>query len=92
MSAIVRPEDVDLTQLTTEFWHARGREITLETGGRATTMERRASLAPPPFVDDKRRWARAVDFFQRQRSCGRAQGEPFIVVTNIYRQLGGGFR
>lgn len=92
MPAIVRPEDVDLSGLQTEFWHKRGRHITLDTCSRATTVERRAALSPPPFVDSKRLWSKAVEVFQQLRGRGLAAGEPFIVVTNVYRQLGGGFR
>ncbi len=89
---IVQPTDVDLSRVEVEFAHLRKGRITYDAGGRSTTVDRRAALAKPPFVDSARLWARAVELFQLARARGEAKGEPFIVVTNFYRQLGGGFR
>lgn len=91
-ATIVRPTDVDLSQVELEFAHLRKGRITYDAGGRSTTVDRRAALAKPPFADSARLWAKAVEFFLAARGRGQAPGEPFIVVTNFYRQLGGGFR
>lgn len=89
---LVKPSDVDLSQVDLEFAHLRRRSITYDAGGRSTTVDRRAALAKPPFCDSAILWNRALEFFYAARGRGEAKGEPFIVVTNIYRQLGGGFR
>lgn len=54
--------------------------------------DRRTALDPPPFIDDKRLWARAVERFLAARRRGQLPGEPFLVVTALYRELGGDFR
>lgn len=94
---LVRPEDVDLTKVDLEFAHirrrrGRGTVIQYDAGARSTTVDARAALHKPPFVDDARLWDRAVESFFALRGRGQAPGEPFIVATNIYRQLGGQFR
>jgi len=94
---LVRPEDVDLSKVDLEFAHirrrrGRGTSITYDGGGRSTTVDARAALHKPPFVDDARLLDRAVAAFFELRGRGQAPGEPFIVVTNIYRQIGGQFR
>jgi hypothetical protein len=89
---LVKPSDVDLSAVDVEWAHVRGRRVTYEAGGRSTTVDRRAALAKPPFADSAKLWARAVELFMIARGRGEAKGEPFIVVTNIYRQIGGGFR
>jgi hypothetical protein len=68
---------VDLSQVKTEFVEVR---------------DRRQALAPPPFIQDRALWARAIEVFKRARSCGQLPGEPFVVLTNVYRSLGGDFR
>ncbi len=89
---IVKPTDVDLSRVEVEFAHLRRGSITYDAGGRSTTVDRRAALQKPPFADSAKLWTKAVEFFYAARARGGAKGEPFIVVTNIYRQLGGGFR
>ncbi len=91
-AAIVLPTDVDLSKVEVEFAHLKRGRLTYEAGGRSTTIDRRAALEPPPFVDSKRLWSKAVEIFTQSRARGLAKGEPFIVVTNFYRQIGGGFR
>ena len=90
--ALVKPSDVDLSAVDVEFAHLRRGSITLDAGGRSTTVDRRAALAKPPFVDSGRLWARAVELFYAARARGQAKGEAFLVVTDIYRKIGGGFR
>jgi hypothetical protein len=75
-----------------EFAHLRKRAITYDAGGRSTTVDRRAALQKPPFADSAVLWAKAVELFYAARARGEGKGEPFIVVTNMYRQIGGGFR
>lgn len=95
---LVKPSDVDLSKVDLEFAHIRrGRSgrpgtITYDAGARSTTVDRRAALAKPPFADSALLWSRAVEMFLRARAAGTAKGEPFLVVTNFYRQIGGGFR
>jgi hypothetical protein len=94
---LVRPEDVDLSKVDLEFAHirrrrGRGTTIQYDAANRSTTVDARAALVRPPFCDDRLLWDRAVEAFYLLRSRGQAPGVPFIVVTNIYRQIGGNFR
>lgn len=96
---LVKPSDVDLSKVDLEFAHIRrgkrGRgtgTITYDAGARSTTVDRRAALAKPPFADSAKLWAQAVEMFFRARAAGAAKGEPFVVVVDFYRQIGGGFR
>lgn len=86
------PGDIDLSRTEVEFAHMKKGRIHYDAGGRTSVIERRQQLDPPPFVDSKALWSRAVARFHALRSSGRARGVPFIVVTNIYREMGGGFR
>jgi hypothetical protein len=92
VSLIVRPCDVDLSKLEVEFAHLRKGRITYEAGGRATTIDRRAQLDCPPFVCSRKLWTVAVERFHQGRARGQLRGTPFLVVTQLYRQLGGDFR
>jgi len=51
---------------------------------------RKVMLEPPPFVDDRKLWARAVEYLRINRA--KLPGEPFLVAARVYRQLGGDFR
>lgn len=68
---------VDLSQVKTEVIHVR---------------DRRQALQAPPFVLDRKLWDRAVAIFKQARARGQLQGEPFVVLTNVYRSIGGDFR
>jgi hypothetical protein len=89
---LVRPGDVDLSRVDVEFAHIKGGRLQYDAAGRSTVIERRQQLDRPPFVASAQLWARAVDTFHQLRGRGQARGVPFIVVVNIYRQLGGDFR
>lgn len=89
---LVRPQDVDLAQVDIEFAHIRRGAIEYAAGGRTTTIDKRAALAKPPFADSAKLWARAVELFFQARGRGEAKGEPFLIVADIYRKIGGGFR
>lgn len=73
----VDPRRVDLSRVRTEFVEVR---------------EKRADLAAPPFVQDRKLWDRAVSIFRDARRKGQLPGEPYIVLTNVYRSIGGEFR
>lgn len=92
MSLIVQPSDVDLSKVEIDFAHIRGGRIEFDHGGRTTTIDKRSQLACPPFATDKRTWANAVELFVTGREHGQLRGTPFLVVTQLYRQLGGDFR
>jgi hypothetical protein len=88
----VQPSDVDLSRVEIDFAHIRRDRIEFERSGRTTTIDKRSQLACPPFATDKRTWSRAVELFIQGRELGQLRGTPFLVVTQLYRQLGGDFR
>jgi len=51
---------------------------------------REVMLERPPFCRDKHAWKAAVDKV-RELKRGGARGEPFLLATQIYTQLGGTF-
>lgn len=89
---LVKPGDVDLSKVDVEFAHIKGKRLHYDAAGRSTVIERRQQLDKPPFVASAQLWARAVETFHATRARGGARGVPFIVVVDIYRQLGGDFR
>lgn len=52
---------------------------------------REVMLERPPFCTDGNAWRAAVDRVRAEKRAGLLKGEPFLVATNYYRQLGGGF-
>lgn len=52
---------------------------------------REVMLERPPFCKDAHAWRAAVGLVRDQRRRGVLRGEPFLVATNYYRQLGGEF-
>jgi hypothetical protein len=51
---------------------------------------REVMLERPPFCVDGHAWKSAVDKVRDMKRAG-AKGEPFLLATQIYRQLGGSF-
>jgi hypothetical protein len=51
---------------------------------------REVMLERPPFCTDGHAWKAAVDRVRDMKRAG-AKGEPFLLATQIYRQLGGQF-
>lgn len=52
---------------------------------------REVMLERPPFCTDGNAWRQAVNIVRDLKQRGTLRGEPFLVATNYYRQLGGGF-
>ena len=52
---------------------------------------REVMLERPPFCKDGDTWAEAVSRVRRMKNRGTLKGEPFLVATQIYRELGGEF-
>jgi hypothetical protein len=52
---------------------------------------REVMLERPPFCTDGQTWRRAVNLVRDMKRRGALAGEPFLVATNYYRQLGGTF-
>jgi hypothetical protein len=55
------------------------------------TNRREVMLERPPFCTDGNAWKSAVDRVRDMKRNGQLKGEPFLVATEIYRQLGGNF-
>jgi hypothetical protein len=51
---------------------------------------REVMLERPPFCKDGQIWKAAVDRVREMKRAG-AKGEPFLLATQIYTQLGGQF-
>jgi hypothetical protein len=57
-----------------------------------TVRDRReVMLERPPFCKSGETWRAAVDRTRDMRRAGTLKGEPFLVATQIYRELGGEF-
>ena len=52
---------------------------------------REVMLERPPFCKDGNAWAAAVNKVRDMKRAGTLKGEPFLVATQFYRQLGGEF-
>jgi hypothetical protein len=52
---------------------------------------REVMLERPPFCKDGVLWREAVARVRDLKRRGVLRGEPFLVATNIYRELGGEF-
>jgi hypothetical protein len=52
---------------------------------------REVMLERPPFCKDGVLWRQAVDQVRNLKRRGVLRGEPFLIATNYYRQLGGEF-
>lgn len=51
---------------------------------------REVMLERPPFCKDGKTWAAAVNRVREMKRAGK-KGEPFLLATQIYTQLGGEF-
>lgn len=57
-----------------------------------TVRDRReVMLERPPFCLDANAWREAVNRVRTGIRSGAMKGEPFLLATNVYRQLGGQF-
>lgn len=57
-----------------------------------TVRDRReVMLERPPFCKDGETWKHAVGRVRIMKRRGTLKGEPFLVATSIYRELGGQF-
>jgi hypothetical protein len=57
-----------------------------------TVRDRReVMLERPPFCKDGNIWRAAVNRTRDLRRAGTLKGEPFLIATQIYRELGGPF-
>jgi len=52
---------------------------------------REVMLERPPFCKSGEAWRHAVDRVRIMKRRGTLKGEPFLVATQIYRELGGEF-
>jgi len=52
---------------------------------------REVMLERPPFCLDGHAWREAVNRTRAGLRAGTLKGEPFILATNIYREIGGQF-
>jgi hypothetical protein len=57
-----------------------------------TVRDRReVMLERPPFCKSGETWREAVNRTRAGIRAGTLKGEPFLIATDIYRQLGGEF-
>jgi hypothetical protein len=52
---------------------------------------REVMLERPPFCKDGNVWRDSVNRVRRMKNRGTLKGEPFLIATQIYRELGGEF-